>query len=213
MNRLTTDNPNGNTENALNLFYIKDKETWVRGGGPAPEYEDVRLLDYIRDIAKTHNLDIPDDGDEELADVLFELLFDGIGTIEGIVATLNTAAWAFSSLREKLKKYEDTGLTPEELMSLKTDEVIPAHWQDVFIAECENRLLILSCKVGDTVYMITYNDEVVLGIVIGFRYREKLVVDIEYNHHGTYATCRHWGETVFLTREEAEAALGRADNG
>lgn len=35
MNRLTTDKPRDNTETALNLFYIKGHETWVRGGGPA----------------------------------------------------------------------------------------------------------------------------------------------------------------------------------
>ena len=37
MKRLTTEKPQGNVENALNLFYIKDKETWIRGGGTAQE--------------------------------------------------------------------------------------------------------------------------------------------------------------------------------
>ena len=29
--RLTTDTPESNLEMALNLFYVKDKQTWVRG--------------------------------------------------------------------------------------------------------------------------------------------------------------------------------------
>ena len=49
--RLTTDNPQNNVETALNLFYIKDGETYVRGGGPAPDYpghqpERVRAPDH-----------------------------------------------------------------------------------------------------------------------------------------------------------------------
>ncbi len=31
--RLTTDTPKNNIEMALNLFYVKDKEVWVRGYG------------------------------------------------------------------------------------------------------------------------------------------------------------------------------------
>ena len=33
MKRLTTNCPDNNLDAALNLFYIKDSETWVRGGG------------------------------------------------------------------------------------------------------------------------------------------------------------------------------------
>lgn len=57
MKRLTTDNPKDNIEAALNLFYIKGHETWVRGGGTGPEYADVRLFDYTRQLIKAH---IPD---------------------------------------------------------------------------------------------------------------------------------------------------------
>ncbi|MFQ8836317.1 MAG: hypothetical protein ACLR8L_00155 [Oscillospiraceae bacterium] len=31
--RLTTDSPKNNVEMALNLFFVKDKEVWVRGYG------------------------------------------------------------------------------------------------------------------------------------------------------------------------------------
>ena len=66
MERLTTDNPKDNIQTALNLFYAKDGWTWVMGGGPAPEYHDVSLCDYVRSMVKAHtpDADIPSDDDE-----------------------------------------------------------------------------------------------------------------------------------------------------
>lgn len=115
MNRLTTDNPSDNIEVALNLFYAKDGETWVRGGGPGPEYKDVSLYDFTRNLIKAHipSADAPDD-DNELSAMMGEWLFDDVDSAEGTIATLYTAAWACAELRHKLKAYEDTGLTPEE---------------------------------------------------------------------------------------------------
>lgn len=156
MSRLTTDTPNGNTENALNLFYIKDMETWVRGGGDAPNHPDVRLVEYIRDIARKHSLNISlDTSDEDLCDELFEILLDGTDTIEGIVATLNTAAWAFAELREKLKEYEDTGLTPKECAAFAKfqadydsakDDIDIARIIEILSADAEGRLLVQPCE-------------------------------------------------------------------
>ncbi|MGM9615698.1 MAG: hypothetical protein ACI3W7_09275 [Oscillospiraceae bacterium] len=202
MNRLTTDTPNGNTENALNLFYIKDMETWVRGGGDAPNHPDVRLVEYIRDIARKHSLNISlDTSDEDLCDELFAILLDGTDTIEGIVATLNTAAWAFSALREKLKKYEDTGLTPEmcaELVKLKG----------------EGRLHSTQCGVGDMVYRPIVDD------VTGDRYVSwQQIIEVgtkgfwlasTVGGFGSFSDYTPWselGKSVFLSYEEAEAAL------
>ena len=39
----------------------------------------------------------------------------------------------------RLAAYEDSGLEPEDM----------AHWMDYFRAECEGRLVVLPCKVGD----------------------------------------------------------------
>lgn len=104
---LVNDDPQDNVSTALNLFYAKNGETWVRGGGPGPEYEDISLNDYVRLIAKEHNLEMAkNESDEEISFEMAELLLDGTGTMEGIVATLYTAAWAFAELRERLKGYE-----------------------------------------------------------------------------------------------------------
>ena len=121
MKRLTTDNPEGNDSAALNLFYIKDQETWVRGGGSAPDYPDVTLNSWIRGIIKTYGTDkdTANLDDEELSGAMSELLFNGTDTIEGVIATLYAAAWAFSTLRWRLERYENTGLNPEEVAEMK----------------------------------------------------------------------------------------------
>ena len=111
------DDPQDNVSTALNLFYVKDGWTWVRGGGPGPDYADIHLNDYVRMIAREHGLNIAKSRNEyEISGEMAELLFDGTSTIDGIVATLYTAAWAFAELREKLKGYEATKRTAEELL-------------------------------------------------------------------------------------------------
>lgn len=119
MKRLTTDNPKDNIQAALNLFYIKDRETFVRGGGPAPGYEDISLFDFTRQLIKAH---IPDEGlsidDDSLSTMMGEWLFDDPETTEGLIALLYAAAWAFAELRYRLAAYEDTGLEPGDVTDL-----------------------------------------------------------------------------------------------
>ena len=107
MKRLTTGHPQGNVETALNLFYIKNGEAWVRGGGPGPEFPDVSLFDYLREIVQTHGLEIDISDETAIGLSVYESLFDGIDTLEGIVATLYTAGWAFAELRARLELYEN----------------------------------------------------------------------------------------------------------
>lgn len=131
MKRLTTDHPQNNTEMALNLFYIKDRETWARGAGDDEPCSDVSLYDFTRRLIRSHGVEEfmePDSDDAELGEQIHETLFDGPDTTEGLVALLYTTAWAFAELREKLKQYED--------------------------AEEAGELLRLSCKLGTTVYRI-----------------------------------------------------------
>ncbi|MBQ9647042.1 MAG: hypothetical protein IJV43_01605 [Oscillospiraceae bacterium] len=117
MKRLTYKDPKDNFFSTLNLFYCKDGTTWVRGGGPAPDYPDVKLDDWIRGIVKNFKADIDVDemDDENLNMAMAELIFDGSDTMEGFIALVYNAAWAFSALNAKLMEYEDTGLTPEEI--------------------------------------------------------------------------------------------------
>ena len=109
MMRLTTDAPETNLESALNLFYAKDGEAWVLRGGSDSANVDVTLFDYIRSaILNTLGPAMSNLNDEDLGCVLSEgWLFDGNSTVEGLIATLYTAGWAFAELRARLKMYED----------------------------------------------------------------------------------------------------------
>lgn len=123
MKRLTTNCPDNNLDSALNLFYIKDSETWVRGGGDGPDYPDIRLYDFIRKAAKIllPDLDFPMD-DDGVDYAMGELLLDGPDEPTGLLALLYTAAWSYAELRGRLMQYEDTGLEPAMCANYKTFE-------------------------------------------------------------------------------------------
>lgn len=121
MNRLTTDQPEDNVSQSLNLFYARGGETWCRNCGPGPEYADIKLTDLIRIAVETmqdRDSALPVD-DRELDDLMAELVIEGPESPDGLRALLHTAGWAFAELRERLKLYEDTGLAPEEVAALK----------------------------------------------------------------------------------------------
>ena len=123
MKRLTTNCPDNNLDAALNLFYVKDFETWVRGGGDGPDYPDIRLYDFIRKAAKIllPDLDFPTD-DDGVDYAMGELLLDGPDEPTGLLALLYTAAWSYAELRGRLMQYEDTGLEPAMCANYKTFE-------------------------------------------------------------------------------------------
>lgn len=183
MKRFTTDAPQDNIETALNLFYIKDHETWVRGGGPAPDFKDVSLFDFTRSLIKAHipTVEIPQN-DNDFSSMMAEWLFDDADSAEGTIATLYTAAWAYAELRHRLMAYEDTGLEPEKIEQMKARlplhnwaEETPdklsifgatvAHIQELLKAEREGRLVVLPCKVGETVYTRNHHGRIVDGTV------------------------------------------------
>lgn len=111
---------------------------------------------------------------------------------------------SFDRLVERLAAYEGTGLTPEEVSALIKD------WSDfcTVIGECggidrlrelaeadkDGRVVVLPCKVGDTVYMISWR-------LNGRHEIEERVFSLMYFDPAKY------GKDYFLTREEAEKAL------
>ena len=213
MKRLTTNCPDNNLDAALNLFYIKDFETWVRGGGDGPDYPDIRLYDFIRKAAKIllPDLDFPTD-DDGVDYAMGELLLDGPDAPTGLLALLYTAAWSYAELRGRLMQYEDTGLEPAMCANYKTfeDEAISkgvTFKRIVALMEADRagRLEVLPCKVGDTVYFA------LLGRII-----EKQVFSIVLFSNSTRIYCdgtseyfrpEDIGKTFFLTREAADRAL------
>lgn len=160
MKRLTTNCPDNNLDAALNLFYIKDFETWVRGGGDGPDYPDIRLYDFIRKAAKIllPDLDFPMD-DDGVDYAMGELLLDGPDEPTGLLALLYTAAWSYAELRGRLMQYEDTGLTPERcaefaradaegryIVMRDAEQEDVARLRELAEADKDGRLVVLPCK-------------------------------------------------------------------
>lgn len=122
---------------------------------------------------------------------------------------------------QKLAAYEDTGLEPEAVDNLRLSlcgavaaeiaeeqgyvEVNRA--EEIAHAEAEGRLVILPCKVGDVVYYID-DGKSYKAKAITFRVNKSGIrVYCERNFMGYVGFEGIYGKTVFLTREEAEAAL------
>lgn len=219
MKRLTTNCPGNNLDAALNMFYIKDFETWVRGGGDGPDYPDIRLYDFIRKAAKIllPDLDFPMD-DDGVDYAMGELLLDGPDETTGLLALLYTAAWSYAELRGRLMQYEDTELTSEEIdMDHEAAEQLRHLCRNCDLdrleklaeADRDGRLVVLPCKVGDVVYGF-HGEKTILPMVAKW---------IETNTDGWCIAAQYtpmapkfyrfsdFGKTVFLTREAAEKAL------
>ena len=124
--------------------------------------------------------------------------------------------------REDLRAYEDTGCEPEQIVKAKNaleyaygnaDRII-----ELADADKDGRLVVLPCKVGDTVW----------ANLDGMRHPRKCVV--EFANIGSHVTTivfstvdglreqygvnpSSFGKTVFLTREEAEKALEAMESG
>ena len=236
MKRLTTNCPDNNLDAALNLFYIKGSETWVRGGGDGPDYPDIRLYDFIRKAAKIllPDLDFPMD-DDGVDYAMGELLLDGPDEPTGLLALLYTAAWSYAELRGRLMQYEDTELTPEEVLSMKFEwcTMMDAlnsigggytRLRELAKADRDGRLVVLPCKPGDTVW-VTGRDNVPREMELEAPDIRAVCTDED---NLCMSTCNRKpdgfcayrlrndgadiGKTVFLTREEAKAALEAMKN-
>ena len=220
MKRLTTNCPDNNLDAALNLFYIKDSETWVRGGGDGPDYPDIRLYDFIRKAAKIllPDLDFPMD-DDGVDYAMGELLLDGPDEPTGLLALLYTVAWSYAELRGRLMQYEDTGLEPAMCANYKTfeDEAISkgvTFKRIVALMEADRagRLVVLPCKAGDTLFRV-FAGEILEYKVRNMRY---LAIqgrwDIDTTPFCSYVESSI-GKTIFLTHEQAERALEAMKDG
>lgn len=108
-----------------------------------------------------------------------------------------------------LGAYEDTGLTPAEIRSMRMDmAIIRTLFQDAEVerlkelaeSDKEGRVVVLPCKVGDTVYMISWR-------LNGRHEIEERVFSLTYFDPAKY------GKDYFLSREEAEKALEAMKDG
>lgn len=115
----------------------------------------------------------------------------------------------FEKIVNLLGAYEDTGLTPAEIRSMRMDmAIIRTLFQDAEVerlkelaeSDKEGRVVVLPCKVGDTVYMISRR-------LNGRHKIEERVFSLAYFDPAKY------GKDYFLSREEAEKALEAMKDG
>ena len=178
MKRLTMDNLEemGMFSLAHNCCYIDENRN--------TRYRDFEIDIDARELAKGLMRELTEDAvsfesDEDFDDWMGCCIGeDGICTPRGLIATFYQNLWAMAELRERLKYYEDL--------------------------EEQGRLLVLPCKVGDTVYEII--EETVPNRY--FYINEWKVQDVSMR---AVKYADEWEsydyENLYFTREEAEAAL------
>lgn len=120
-------------------------------------------------------------------------------------------------LLQQLAFYEDTGLTPEGVRDLQqranAAELSAGaslhHVIDLITAERSGRLLILPCKIGDTVYVMD-DAEVFEATVWNIESYRKICGSMEVlfvcGAAGTFCL-EDWGKTVFADERQALHAL------
>ena len=121
-----------------------------------------------------------------------------------------TALYCRNRLKDRLASYEDTGLTPERcaefaradaegryIVMRDAEQEGVARLRELAEADKGGRVVVLPCKVGTATYYIRYPIAV---------YPDKSEPEIK---RGIFTLCDldRVGHSVFLTREEAEAAL------
>ena len=137
---------------------------------------------------------------------------------------------AFDKLIERLAAYEDTGLTPEEVLPKdKADEIALKlmrladlerlcsydRLRELAEADKDGRVVVLPCKVGDTVWIVGTVRKLYSAKVRTFFCGHPSAVrgddDGGHIHMIRTTECdipmQEFGKTVFLSREEAEKAL------
>ena len=116
-----------------------------------------------------------------------------------------------------LAAYEDTCLEPEDLKKAFNESAIlklaaqalsttPDHLRELVKAERDGRMVLLPCKVGDDVWFVRK-----FGKKRCIKRAEVSCINIDFRGEVFVSARRisggYIGKTVFLTREEAEAAL------
>ena len=126
---------------------------------------------------------------------------------------------------DRLAAYEDTGLYPESVEALTLSMMGKAiseitefdglpidRLRELAEADKDGRVVVLPCKVGDTVYFV--NKQILEFAVVGYAVDETGISWVHSEHvdkigntnERTFSPDR-FGKTTFLSREEAEKAL------
>ena len=127
---------------------------------------------------------------------------------------------------ERLKQYEDTKRTPEQIEALEAAimgktvaqitefEGLPiARLRELAVADQGGRVIVLPCKVGDVVYGF-HGEKTILPMVAKWieTNTDGWCIAVQYTPMAPrFYRFSDFGKTVFLTREEAEKALAELE--
>ena len=144
---------------------------------------------------------------ENMKPKLLDLILNGL-TLNGV--SKDVLRQIIRQLYSALAAYEDTGMTPESVEALtlsmmgkaiaevKEFNGLPVdRLRELAEADKDGRLVVLPCKVGDTVYRI-FNPPSREPVISAHT-----LMSVDY----IVRWIDKFGKTVFLTREEAKAAL------
>lgn len=106
-----------------------------------------------------------------------------------------------------LRKYLDTGLTPEQCENAKviiesafSDDTSKAERiRELLKADRNHQIVIRPCKIGDTVWAADTDPVIPLHVMADAVY-------LEGRHGGDYERLSNFGSVVFLSQEEAKEA-------
>ena len=118
---------------------------------------------------------------------------------------------------EELKAYRETGLTPEGVAALQaSNQELKKEAVPLMRAKIQDRLVILPCKLGETVYAnfairgdyLLEKDKPYPCEVVFIGLSKEPFLHIQFENGGVFPVgFEKIGKTVFATREAAEAAL------
>ena len=147
--------------------------------------------------------------------------YDGHAVMEWEYEEKYTTSEWIDMLTDRLAAYEDIGLEPEEikerleagkelffeLADLYNDLGPVDHLRELVQAEKDGQLVVLPCKVGSTVFAAETRPVIPL-------YVAHVGVVLDGGDGEDWESLDNFGKTIFLTHEEAEAALKKmeADN-
>ncbi len=111
--------------------------------------------------------------------------------------------------------YEKTGLTPEDLAVVQKNllEISLNRLHDILAAERAGRLVVLPCKVGDTVYLDDGRGKDTAEVDYFQVYKDKVILSwVQYERSPECTKlwdfdevdCNEIGKTIFLASEEVE---------
>lgn len=125
MNRLTSNKD----ISAMGMFELAHNSCYVRDG--KARYRDYDSDVDARDLAMQlleNYADIPNEFtcDDDFDETIIGYMSYGIENPEGLISLFYRNLWAMADLYERLKRYEDTELTPEKIRALDKEFSIQA---------------------------------------------------------------------------------------